>query len=94
MDTRSKKTAQKYAHEIDNNYHKKLIKTLLNTKGHKLLSAYDHDLYNELIDNGWTKQTLNTTVRVTRSQNRPTLQRTECLFCSPFNFSAQEHIQQ
>lgn len=83
MNTRSKKTAPKYAHEIDDAYHTNLIKTLLNTKGHKLLSAYDHELYNELLDNGWTKETLNTTVRITRNQDKPALQRTECLFCSP-----------
>lgn len=52
----STRTKRHYAHEMDNNQHITLLESLKQHKGFVLLSGYDSDLYNEML-NGWTKLT-------------------------------------
>ena len=43
-----------YKHEMSDEEHKELLKTLLKHPGKVLLSGYDNELYNELLS-GWNK---------------------------------------
>lgn len=52
-DTRKQKKS--YDHEMDIHKHEELVRKLLEVKGKVLLSGYDHEIYNKLIDNGWKK---------------------------------------
>jgi len=47
-----------YAHELNNEQHKKLVDILLNIKGKAILSGYDHEIYNKLLENNWSKVSL------------------------------------
>ena len=40
---------------MSNEQHGKLVDILLNIKGKAILSGYDHEIYNTLIENGWKK---------------------------------------
>lgn len=51
----TRKMTYTYAYEMDNADHEKLVDMLLNIKGKAILSGYDHEIYNKLIDNGWLK---------------------------------------
>lgn len=44
-----------YDNEMPMEKHEELIKTLLHVKGKVVLSGYDNDIYNKLIENGWEK---------------------------------------
>ncbi|MEN2468115.1 DNA adenine methylase [Ornithinibacillus sp. JPR2-1] len=50
------RTKRHYAHEMTNEQHIRLLKTLNNHSGFVLLSGYDSELYNDLLP-GWTKIT-------------------------------------
>lgn len=50
------RTQRHYAHEMNNEQHIKLLETLDNHRGFVLLSGYDCDLYNDILD-GWSKVT-------------------------------------
>ncbi|MEN2765748.1 DNA adenine methylase [Ornithinibacillus xuwenensis] len=52
----STRTKRHYAHEMNNEQHIQLLKSLKEHKGYVLLSGYDSDLYNEILD-GWTQLT-------------------------------------
>ena len=52
-DTRTAKRV--YEYEMSNEQHRKLVDILLNIKGKAILSGYDHEIYNTLIENGWKK---------------------------------------
>lgn len=54
----TRKMTYEYAHEMDNEQHKKLVSVLLNIKGKAILSGYDHEIYNQLIEHGWQKISL------------------------------------
>lgn len=53
QDTRSAKKV--YEHEMSIDKHKELVNKLLHIKGKVILSGYDHEIYNKLIDKGWEK---------------------------------------
>jgi len=53
QDTRQSKKVYKY--EMDIEKHKELVDTLLGIKGKVVLSGYDHNVYNKLLENGWNK---------------------------------------
>lgn len=50
----STRTKRHYAHEMKNNEHEELLKSLNSHKGFVLLSGYDSNLYNDLLP-GWRK---------------------------------------
>jgi len=50
-DTRKSKYI--YCQELDNGYHQNLVKVILNCKGAVVLSGYEHDIYQPLVDAGW-----------------------------------------
>ena len=52
-DTRTAKRV--YEYEMSNEQHRKLVDILLNIKGKAILSGYDHEIYNTLLENGWKK---------------------------------------
>lgn len=52
-DTRTAKNV--YEFELEDLDHKELVNKLLHIKGKAILSGYDHEIYNELIVNGWRK---------------------------------------
>jgi DNA adenine methylase len=66
----------KYNYELTDNEHKELVGILLNIKGKAILSGYDNEIYNELIDNGWEKFNLgefserSTKTNMTKKQKR------------------------
>jgi DNA adenine methylase len=51
LDTRKSKNV--YNKELNNDYHKNLVKIILDCKGAVVLSGYEHELYQPLIDAGW-----------------------------------------
>jgi DNA adenine methylase len=51
LDTR--KTKNVYNQELPNDYHKNLVKIILDCKGAVVLSGYEHEIYQPLIDAGW-----------------------------------------
>ena len=53
--TDTRKQKKSYDCEMTNEQHNKLVDTLINVKGKVILSGYDHEIYNKLLDNGWKK---------------------------------------
>jgi DNA adenine methylase len=51
QDTRKFKKA--YCQELDNDYYQNLVKVILDCKGAVVLSGYEHDIYQPLIDADW-----------------------------------------
>lgn len=72
----TRKMTFKYKYELTDNEHKELVGILLNIKGKAILSGYDNEIYNELIDNGWEKFNLgefserSTKTNMTKKQKR------------------------
>lgn len=54
----TRKMTYEYANEIYKQDHKELVNLLLNIKSKAILSGYDHEIYNPLIENGWSKISL------------------------------------
>lgn len=44
-----------YVYEPDVDYHERLTQLVLEAEGAVVLSCYDHEVYNPLVHNGWTK---------------------------------------
>jgi DNA adenine methylase len=82
-DTRN--TEKEYVFEQNNDFHKELVSVLLKVKGHKILSGYQHEIYQPLIEAGWTMLTkeIVTRVNVNCKDYQSNKTRTECLYCSP-----------
>jgi len=57
-DTRKLKKA--YHHEVNNDHHRLLVDTLLTIKGQAVLSGYEHEIYEPLLQNGWHKIEIDT----------------------------------
>lgn len=53
QDTRSAKDVYEYEMGIEK--HRELVEKLLHIKGKVILSGYDHEVYNKLIENKWSK---------------------------------------
>ncbi len=51
----TRKMTYEYAHELESSQHKELVEILLHIKGKAILSGYDHEIYNTLLNNGWNK---------------------------------------
>ena len=91
LDTR--KTKSIYNQELDNEYHQKLVQVILSCKGAVVLSGYEHEVYQPLIDAGWTctkYQTACYAAGRTRASNIrgknaavQKVPRTECVYSNP-----------
>jgi len=57
-DTRKDKNV--YKHETDIEHHRKLVDLVLGLKGSFVISGYEHDIYNKLLENGWQKVEIST----------------------------------
>lgn len=51
----TRKSSQKYGVEMQDDDHKRLVEKLLRCSCNILLSCYDHEIYDPLQENGWTK---------------------------------------
>lgn len=51
----TRKAKEVYDHEMSIAKHKELVDILLHIKGKVILSGYDHEIYNSLLENGWKK---------------------------------------
>jgi DNA adenine methylase len=91
LDTRKSKNI--YNQELNNDYHKNLVQVILDCKGAVVLSGYEHEIYQPLIDAGWecTKyniachaaaNTRNWKLRDNNS-NLQRVPRTECIYSNP-----------
>lgn len=78
-----------YDHELTDDQHRELVRTLLDVPGHKVVSAYEHEIYRPLLDAGWEivrKTVFCNTLSKTHAQRgmtREQRRRVECLYCSP-----------
>ncbi len=78
-----------YDHEMTDEQHRELVRTLLEVPGHKVVSTYEHPIYEPLLDAGWEivrKTVFCNNLAKTNAQQNLTLeqrQRVECLYCSP-----------
>jgi len=53
-------SGSQYKHEADDTHHKALVDTLLSIKGQAVLSGYDSNMYDPLVDAGWSKHSKTT----------------------------------
>ena len=67
-----------YRHEMTDDQHQDLIQALVNIKGFVVLSGYDNEAYNDLLQ-GWEKHQKEATI----AGNRGSSTRTECLWLNP-----------
>ena len=80
---------QLYRHEMTDERHAELVRTLLEVPGHKVVSTYESPLYEPLLDAGWElikKRVFCNALSKTHSKRNLTEEqrrRTECLYCSP-----------
>lgn len=77
------KAGRIYRHEMNNDEHMELLKTLLELEGMVMLSGYPSELYDDVLK-GWNR--VETKARI--SAGRGTDTRTECLWINP---AAQHH---
>lgn len=53
--TETRKQKKSYDFEMSDEQHKALVDKLIKVEGKVILSGYDHDIYNDLLNNGWKK---------------------------------------
>jgi len=75
-----------YKHEYTDEQHVRLVETLLEVPGAKILSAYESPIYKPLLDAGW--ELLTKRVCCHASGNSKKTYREECLYCSPAKVKA------
>jgi DNA adenine methylase len=89
----TRKSKNVYNQELTNDYHKNLVKVILDCKGTVVLSGYEHEIYQPLLEAGWACTKYHTACHAaanTRNwklqNNNPNLQRvprTECIYSNP-----------
>lgn len=52
---KTRKMTYQYAHEMEDEQHEEMIDILLHIKGKAILSGYDNEIYNKLLNNGWKR---------------------------------------
>jgi DNA adenine methylase len=64
---------QRYNVDVDDNFHVDLLNKCINSKAMILISGYENDLYNSILNtrNGWTKKFLPTSTRDTSGKDYP-----------------------
>ena len=77
-----------YEHEYTDAQHERLVETLLDVPGHKILSGYESPIYQPLLNAGWDLVTKQVCCHAS-GRNKKTY-RTECLYCSPTERIAQQ----
>ena len=60
--------AEYYAHEMGDDAHIQMVDTLLDCRGHVVLSGYDHPIYSRLNDAGWERIEFRRVTTMTASQ--------------------------
>ena len=75
----------KYQHECDDDFHRNLVDTMLSVPGHKVLSGYESEIYQPLLDAEYTLKKREIQCKIAKHYNmtKEQLKRTECLYCSP-----------
>ena len=51
----TRKSSQKYDCDFTDEQHRQFVDRILQIKGFALVSGYDHEIYNRLVENGWNK---------------------------------------
>lgn len=52
---KTRQMTYRYAHEMTDQQHEEMINMLLHINGKAILSGYDNEIYNKLLNNGWKK---------------------------------------
>jgi len=52
---KTRKMTYQYTHEMEDEQHEEMIDILLHIKGKAILSGYDNEIYNKLLNNGWKR---------------------------------------
>lgn len=52
---KTRTSTRQYAHEMEDEQHEEMIDILLHIKGKAILSGYDNEIYNKLLNNGWKR---------------------------------------
>ena len=55
---KTRQMTYQYTYEMTDQQHEEMINILLHIKGKAILSGYDNEIYNKLLDNGWRKMFL------------------------------------
>lgn len=55
---KTRQMTYQYTYEMTDQQHEEMINILLHIKGKAILSGYDNEIYNKLLDNGWKKMFL------------------------------------
>lgn len=83
-DLNSRSTAKSYDFDFSDSDHKDLVNLLLNIKGMVLLSGYETEIYNPLLEAGWFFDKFTARVKSTNGRNKTARKVTkECLWISP-----------
>lgn len=72
-----------YNHEMTKEDHVNLINLLLKIKGMAILSGYETEIYNPLLESGWRQSKFDCFARVAQNAQGFNTPRTECLWISP-----------
>jgi DNA adenine methylase len=72
-----------YNHEMTKEDHVNLINLLLKIKGMAILSGYETEIYNPLLESGWRQSEFDCFARVAQNAQGFNAPRTECLWISP-----------
>jgi DNA adenine methylase len=75
-----------YKHEYTDEQHERLVETLLEVPGHKVLSGYESPIYQPLLNAGWSLQKKDFVCFTSPDRKK----RTECLYCSPIETITKE----
>lgn len=82
-----------YNHEMTTPDHVNLVNLLLNTKGMIILSGYETEIYNPLLESGWSQSKFDCCARITQDNQGFNTPRTECLWISPTCIKNQLQLQ-
>ena len=96
--TRAKGSEKMYDHESDDEYHHRLVETILELEGMVLLSGYNSDIYSPLCESGWQKVEFEVVCHAAGRTRKSGMQgkgnatakvsRTECIWISPNTLDA------
>lgn len=89
LDTRTTGANSYYRHELTNEQHQQLIELAINLKGYVIISGYQHNIYDKLLDHGWVKHEKKARI----SSNRGTATRIECVWLNPKTIAQQPQQQ-
>lgn len=82
-----------YNHEMTTQCHEKLVNLLLGIKGMAILSGYETEIYNPLLESGWKQEKFDVFARISNNAQGLLTPRTECLWISPNCIKNQRQLQ-